>query len=290
MHQKFDITLKDLLKDIPDKFLKILTGYEEGRFPDVQFPLIHYRQPDLIIETKDGTIIHIEIQSTNDGTMLSRMYIYSAFIYYKFKKLPVQVVLYVGNKPMRMANRISDGHIPFFYNLVNIKDIDCKELLSGTKPEDSVLSILCKTQDIDGTIKRILDNLSVLPQRQREDYIKKLLILSDLRNLSGKIKKEVKKMPITMNVKKSWIFKEGRLEGKQEGKLEGIQEGKQEGRLEGLIEGIELGLELKYGSEGLELMDMAGRIGTVDRLAEFKELIKKSCSVDELKVFLKGNA
>ncbi|WP_420266956.1 hypothetical protein [Candidatus Magnetominusculus dajiuhuensis] len=38
MHKKFDLTLKDLLKDIPVKFLKILTGYEDGKFLDIQLP------------------------------------------------------------------------------------------------------------------------------------------------------------------------------------------------------------------------------------------------------------
>ncbi|MBF0553272.1 MAG: hypothetical protein HQK96_01800 [Nitrospirae bacterium] len=56
MHQKYDITLKDLLKDIPKVFLKLLTGYETGKFIDVQFPDIQLREADLVLEVTDGKL------------------------------------------------------------------------------------------------------------------------------------------------------------------------------------------------------------------------------------------
>ncbi|WP_420264419.1 hypothetical protein [Candidatus Magnetominusculus dajiuhuensis] len=56
--------------------------------------------------------------------------------------------------------------------------------------------------------------------------------------------------------------------------------------MEGLLEGIELGLELKYGAAGLELMNMVRVMSTVDKLEEFKNLIRKAGSVDDLKGFL----
>ncbi|MBF0320644.1 MAG: hypothetical protein HQL01_12665 [Nitrospirae bacterium] len=87
-------------------------------------------------------------------------------------------------------------------------------------------------------------------------------------------------MPISMDVEESWLFKKGLLEGKQKGLLEGKQRG--------LLEGIELGLELKYGSAGLELMDMVRAISTVDKLEEFKNLIRKAGSLDELRGYFRG--
>lgn len=140
-----------------------------------------------------------------------------------------------------------------------------------------MLAILCKTDNVDATIRKILDKLSVLPLKEREGYIRKLLYLSDLRKLYPKVKMEVSKMPITIDVKNSDIYQEGRVEG--------LLEGEQRGERKGLLEGIELGLELKYGSAGLELMNMVRAIPTVDKLEEFKNLIKKAGSVDDLKEF-----
>ncbi|MBF0459608.1 MAG: hypothetical protein HQK99_17105 [Nitrospirae bacterium] len=281
MHHKFDITLKDLLKDIPAKFLKILTGYEDGKFLDIQLPDIQLLMPDLLIELPDGSLFHIEIQSTNDSTMLVRMYLYSAFIFKQYGRLPRQVVLYVGDKPLNMDNRTGS----YSYELLDIRDINCSELLQSDKPEDIVLAILCKSDDIDVTIARILERLSTLPLKTRRDYILKLLYLSDLRKLYNKVDQEVKKMPITIDAQESGLFQAGVVEGERRGVVEGERRGERLGVIEGM-------LELKYGSFGLELMDIvriidaAGKSGKLD---EFKNLIRKSDSLDILKEFLEKN-
>ncbi|MBF0552988.1 MAG: Yae1 family protein, partial [Nitrospirae bacterium] len=225
-------------------------------------------------ELPDGSILHIEIQSASDGTMLKRMYLYSALIFCQYGRLPRQIVLYVGNKPHSMENQIGQ----YSYEIIDIRDINCSELLRSNKPEDAVLALLCNSDNMDVTISMILEKLSVLPEKTMNDYIVKLLNLADLRKMSEKVRKEVEKMPITIDARETWLYKEGLSDGE----LKGLSEGK----LEGLFEGIELGLELKYGTAGLELMTRARAITTIDKLEEFKNLIKKAASVDELKGFL----
>ncbi|MBF0458751.1 MAG: hypothetical protein HQK99_12755 [Nitrospirae bacterium] len=283
MHQKYDITLKDILKDIPKVFLKLITGYERGRFIDVQFPDIQLREADLVLEVTDGKLIHVEIQSTNENDMMERMFLYAGFILKQHKKLPVQIVLYVGNEPMNMKNHIEGDGVKYSYKLIDIRELDCCQLLESDSPEDIVLAILCKTGDVDAVIRKILDKLSVLPPKEREGYIRKLLYLSDLRRLYPKVKMEVSKMPITIDVKNSDIYREGLVEGQRKGLLEGQRKGLLEGERVGIIEGM---LELKYGSAGLELMSLVRIMPTVDKLEEFKNLIKKAGSLDELREFL----
>ncbi|MBF0463836.1 MAG: hypothetical protein HQK88_01560 [Nitrospirae bacterium] len=271
MHQKYDVTLKDILKDMPKVFLKILTGYDTCKFIDVQFPDIQLREPDLVMEVPDGKLIHTEVQGRNENNMLQRFYLYSGFIFNQHKILPIQILLYVGSAPLNMQNHMENEYIKYSYKVVDIREIDCSQLIASDSPEDIVLAILCNTNDVDVTIRSILDKLtSLLSPKERESYIRKLLILSDLRKLYPKVKMEVTKMPITIDVRESDIYQEGLLEGKQEG----------------LLEGIELGLELKYGLAGLELMNIVRAINSVDKLEEFKNLIKKAGSIDELKEFL----
>ncbi|KJU85315.1 hypothetical protein MBAV_002261, partial [Candidatus Magnetobacterium bavaricum] len=95
MHQKYDIVLKDIIKDAPRRFLKLLTGYDTGKFIDVQFPDIQIKEVDIFIELPDKDMVQIDMQSSNDPNMLGRMYLYSGFIYNQYKKLPIQIVLYV---------------------------------------------------------------------------------------------------------------------------------------------------------------------------------------------------
>ncbi|KJU84286.1 hypothetical protein MBAV_003518 [Candidatus Magnetobacterium bavaricum] len=79
----------------------------------------------------------------------------------------------------------------------------------------------------------------------------------------------------------------GRIEGRIEGKIAGKIEGLLEGERKGLIKGIEVVLDIKYGDKGTALMDGVRRLETVEELDEFKGLLKKSTSVDELWGYLK---
>ena len=238
---------------------------------------------------------------SNPEKMLKRMFFYDALIFEHYDRLPRQILLYVGDKPLNIKNTIVNKIVNYSFEIINIKDINCAELLQSDKPEDIVLAILCKSGNMDVTIAKILERLSSLPIRARKDYILKLFYLSDLRKLYNKVRTEVEKMPITIDLADSDIYKEGvekglfegkqegLFEGKQEGLFEGKREGLFEGKREGLLEGIEGMLELKYGLTGLELMNMVRVLNTIDKLEDFKNFIKRAGSVDELKEFL-GNS
>jgi predicted transposase YdaD len=229
---KYDYTLKDLFKDIPSGLLQLLTGFRDGKFLDIQFPDIKYRQPDLLLELPDKTIFHLEFQSAYDPTMLLRMLEYQFLIYQQHGKEAKQLLLYVGEEPVKFENKINLAHLQYSYTVQDISDIDCKLLLESDKPEDIVLAILCKTDDPKRTIRRILGKLSALPEKTRKDYIIKLLNLSHLRKLDFLINEEVKKMPITMDIQESFLFKQGRAQGLSEGLAEGHTEGRAEGKQE----------------------------------------------------------
>ncbi|MBF0517632.1 MAG: hypothetical protein HQK97_11060 [Nitrospirae bacterium] len=244
-----------------------------------------------MIELPDGSLLHMEIQSTNDPKMLKRMLLYCALVFNQCDKYPRQVLLYVGDKPLDMKNEIGR----YSYELLDIRDINCSELLQSDKPEDIVLSILCQSDDVDATIAKILEKLSTLPLKTRRDYILKLLYLSDLRKLYNKINQEVINMPITIDVEDSQIFQHGVRQGQEMGKEMGLRQGRRDGLLEGqemglrqgrrdgLLEGIELGLELKYGAQGLELMPMLKVVDSIDKLEEIESLIKMAASLEEFK-------
>ncbi|MBF0537299.1 MAG: hypothetical protein HQL03_03495 [Nitrospirae bacterium] len=229
MHQRYDIVLKGLLKNVPVKFLKLLTGYEDGRFLDVQFPDIQLREPDLVIEVSDGLVFHIELQFTNDKGMPIRMLEYYTQILKHYKKEPEQIVLYVGDGALRMSDRIRRRRLRFDYDVRDMREFDCRQLLESDKPEDIVLSILCRTEDIDGTVTSILGKLSLLPARQRADYVTGLLYLTNLRKIYKKVKQEVENMPITVDLANCDMYKDGLLEGQRKGLLEGQRKGLLEG-------------------------------------------------------------
>ena len=82
----------------------------------------------------------------------------------------------------------------------------------------------------------------------------------------------------------------GRVEGKMEGRMEGEREGERKGRMEGKIEGIkeaiEIGLELKYGVEGLRLLERIRKIAVIEKLEAIKEAVKISKNMEEIEKLL----
>ena len=66
----------------------------------------------------------------------------------------------------------------------------------------------------------------------------------------------------------------------------GKAEGKIEGKIEGLKEAIEIGLELKYGVEGLKLLERINNISLVDKLEAIKEAVKISKNMEEIEKLL----
>ncbi|MBF0566002.1 MAG: hypothetical protein HQK89_12240 [Nitrospirae bacterium] len=106
MSQLYDITLKKTIKKIPKRFLKILTGFEEGEFLDTNFPTVQNRIPDLLIKLPDISIFHLEFTSTNENNMAWRMHDYYSLVFQEYEIEIHQMLLYVGDEPLRMAGGI----------------------------------------------------------------------------------------------------------------------------------------------------------------------------------------
>ncbi|MBV6342737.1 hypothetical protein HWQ67_14215, partial [Candidatus Magnetobacterium casensis] len=142
MAQYYDVTLKAILKELPRRFFKILTGFEVVKFLDVQLPSVEYRQPDLLVELPDDSLLHIELQSSNDSDMEWRMHYYFCMIYHTYKKVPRQLLLYVGDKELKMGNGIDLECLQFKYRAMDIREINAIELSQSKDHGDRLLSIL----------------------------------------------------------------------------------------------------------------------------------------------------
>ena len=230
MSGKYDITLKELFVNQPSKFLEILTGFDKGKFLNVELPEVVHRDSDLVIQHPDDSIFQLEIQSTNDDEMPTRMLGYGYFILSKFKKFPKQMVLYVGLDELTMEDYFHAESIKYWYYLKDIREIDSKVLLDSDSINDNIIAILCKTDDDLLLIRTILDRIKKLKSEVKiRNYLKKLIEISHLRKFDTILLEEVKKMPITIDIKESALFKEGKHEGIKEGKIEGIKEGLEQG-------------------------------------------------------------
>src|SRR5882757_4956635 len=105
MHE-YDIAFKTLLMRPGGSILSTITGFCIERWHNVELPEVRNLHVDLLGETASGALVHIELQSANDRTMVWRMAEYAFLINRRFGRWPAQFVLYVGEPRLRMPARL----------------------------------------------------------------------------------------------------------------------------------------------------------------------------------------
>jgi predicted transposase YdaD len=224
MHQ-FDLTLKTILTRDTGIFPASLTGMEVARWHNTELPEVRSRLADLLAETHDGTLFHIELQSTNDPRMADRMLDYKVGINRAFDRYPRQMVLYVGQPPLRMEGTVEVPDLSFRCRIMDIRELDSEPLLESASLDDNILSVLTRGGGEVAAIRRILDRIAAAEPSRRKDAITELTILAGLRSLGHVIKEETERMPITTDIMEhdllGPIMKSAKAAGLVEGRLEG---------------------------------------------------------------------
>ncbi len=268
----YDRTLRDLFQDIPKGLVKLLSNKEAVELLETKFPKVEEKEADLVVKLEDDSIFHLEIQSNDDPNMPKRMLQYALMIENVHKKFPIQTVLYIGDKDIKIKNYIKTDFLDYRYDVKNIKEIDCSLLIESENINDNVLAILCNVKDIDKLLLKLNKKLSSLDNKKREDYIRKIFYLLRLRpSLYQKIyekKKEELKMPFVIEKTKDPLYKEG---------IEvGIEKGIQKGIEKGIQKGIEKGKEEERIAFVKSLLKLNMDIDFIEKATGFsKERIEK---------------
>ncbi len=194
-----DITLKDIFEEVPHRLSKILSPAPIKELLPTALPSTELRV-DFLARLEDESILHMEFQSFNDTNMPWRMLRYYTAIAEKYKTHNIkQLVVYVGNEKLRMKSSLKIKNLVFKYEILDIRQIDCKILLESQDPVDRIMACLCKVEDEGYLIEKLLETLEGMEEEQRKDYIMKLLTLTELRpKLRIRLSEEVKHMPIVV--------------------------------------------------------------------------------------------
>ena len=131
MHE-YDITLKSLLqRQLQSGVLSSLTGLTVREWISSELPEVQTRRVDLLGRTPDERLVHVELQSHNDLLMALRMAEYALAIYRRYGQFPTQLVLYVGQRPMRMKDTIGGPDCSFRCGMTDIRDLESGPLLAS---------------------------------------------------------------------------------------------------------------------------------------------------------------
>jgi hypothetical protein len=234
MHE-YDVALKNILTRPGSSVLVQLTGAASLKWINVEAPKVSNRRVDLPGELPDGNLIHIELQSRNEKDFPLRMAEYLFGIGLRYGRLPRQVVLYNGEAPLRMKDRVESPGVSVRFHLVDIRDLDGERLLASPNIGDNVLPVLTRLSEQPKAVRRILERIAAGYPEERDQALAELLIVARLRRLSGEVIKEARKMPITEDILDNEVFGPA------------IRKGLRQGRVEGQVEMLRSQIEKRFG-------------------------------------------
>jgi hypothetical protein len=221
--QEYDVALKVLLQSQATRTISALTGTAIAKWLDVELPKVQNLRLDLLGETVDEKLIHLELQSSNDSAMPLRMAEYCLGVFRLFGRFPRQVLLYVGEAPLRMATQLHGGGLSFEYQAVDIRDLDGDRLLESEEVGDNIIAILANVRDDKEAVRKIMVRFAGLAPSERATALEQLFIVAGLRRLEETVEQEARKMPVYIDILENKVlgreFKKGLQEGRQEGEV-----------------------------------------------------------------------
>jgi len=231
---KYDVTLKTLLMDGAPALLTQLAGTSAVTLTPAEYPVTVSRHVDLVgrIDGNGKQLLHAEVQSSNDPRIPGRMLgYYWVFIEDNPHVKVTQIVLYVGSEPLRMPDGLSRPGLTLKYTVIDARTIDPAPLLASDSVADVVASFLCRADNMEVRIREILERLRIICTGDEPglgEALSRLVLLGDLRRAGPIIEKEIRDMPIQINIEENPILLRLYTRGLNEGKAEGKTEGKAE--------------------------------------------------------------
>jgi predicted transposase YdaD len=201
--------------------------YQQFKILEPKLQYTQEREADFVVEVIDNQgdkhIVHLEFQSENDQDMLPRMLLYRAFLFYHYRLLVKQSVIYMGANDLKMENQLIQTDLDYQFNLLDFKQFDYRLFLESDNPNEIVWAILgkIKPDEVSTAIRAILERLQKLQKGLAlSQSITQIRILAELRNFKQTIEEEINKMGVFLDIKKTSIYQDGKEEGKIETNLE----------------------------------------------------------------------
>ena len=235
---KYDNLLKNLFLEAMPMLLGSIASAPVAEILSVEFPSRPKMVADVVALLTDGRILHVEFQLTNDARMLWRCFQYFGAIQKAWPNAEIiQVVIFLCNGPVTMKREIKRPSCDYWYHIIDMKKIPASHFLDSLSDTARVLALLCDSPDPQQTIRDVLASWRHLTDNTLLENIERLRILSRLRKRDIIAKKEIKYMPLDIDMSESiWA-----IEGRQRGMEQGLEKGLEQGLEQGLVRGIKQG-------------------------------------------------
>ena len=224
----YDATLKKLFQQPPNRLLSHALGRDVvvTRILPTDLIRVENLHPDQLFETEDGALINAEMHGYGMEEFPVRNLLYAGLILRDYKRWPVQIVFWIGQSNVGIADRLSfPPGLAYRYQVIDLRQMDGEFLLKDGPVEEAIFAVLCKLRDHRETVAAIVRRIAAEPKERQPEAVAQLLILSGLRGLKAVVTEEVKRMPVSIDIHENEFLEEVYQEGRQEGRKEGRQEG-----------------------------------------------------------------
>ena len=128
-------------------------------------------------------------------------------------QFPHQVLLYVGQGPMRMDAAMRGPGLEYRYHAVDVRDLDGEALLNSESVADNVIAILTRLRDHRKAVREAARRIAKLETGEQRSTVSLLMTLAGLRNLDEVVEQEITQMPITTDIMEHKVFNRVHREG-----------------------------------------------------------------------------
>ena len=287
MAQEFDVGFKLILDWRARRIERVLAEGAVKRWLSNELPGVRNQRADLIGETEDGTIVHIEFQTTNSQDLPVRMAQYYAALYRRFGAHPRQVLVFAGKANTPIASRFSTPTMEHSYRVVDLKTLNGEAFLASPEIGDQILSVLMRLKDRPAAIRRVLRSIAKLKPDAAMEAYDVLLVISGLRDLEVDIEQEIQHMPLIINRLENKVlgreFKKGLAQGLErsqtKARREALKEGREEGRQEALVETLQAILASRFS----DVPSWAERLITAGTPVQVKEWVVRAATAGTIR-------
>jgi len=222
MHN-YDVALKLLLRASARVAIRAIAGAPIQSWLNIELPKSQYLRMDLLGETIEGELIHLELQSSNDPRMAARMAEYFLGVHRLFDRFPRQVCVYLGEAPMNMPDKLRAHRFSFEYELIDVRTLDGDQLLASPHVGDNLFAILARLRDHKDAVRKMVAKFAGLPSGARDVAMHQLSTLAALRDLEWFVEQERRRMPVEIDIRKNKVLGPIVMEAELKGELKIIR-------------------------------------------------------------------
>lgn len=293
MAQSADISSKRIISLEPLQWAQWITGSSDITVQEVvnsEFQFVS-RDSDILIKVnspKHGDFLILnELQLRYKTKMPIRVRAYTGLAEEKYD-LPVYPVLinFIKDSDTPVPTRYKSKFMGLVarqdYRVINLWEVDV-QLAFQKVPSLIPFAPILLNGDNEETIQQAL---RVMRADEKLSELETVLGFFATFVLDNAIVQSIMGWDMAILQESPWyqqFGKECEERGEQRGEERGKVIGEQRGEQRGVISAIQLGLDLKFGAQGLELMQPVSQIADLEKLKTIRDAIKNAQSLDELR-------